>query len=197
MRPQRIVGSFRMESGYVIDRPNRAKSSSKTTRAIVALLLLVSAALMLIVIVGGWSALQGSRGVQIVYLLLYVGMAYLVSQWNRGVIPVAAALAILLLIFAAISGPEWFSRDKTGFATPESMFGSTGLESQMLGLLTFILIPIQVLLIFFSLQAFRQDWHVEIEVPKGSQKWPGAQPPRRSTRPGSRRGTTTSGARSR
>lgn len=180
-----------MENGYVIDRPNRAKASSNTTRAIVALLLLVSAGLMGAVIVGGWSALQGSKGLQVVYVLLYLLMAYLVARWSRGVLPVAAALAILLLIFAAVSGPEWFARDKDGFSTPDSLFGPGGLESQMLGLLTFIVIPVQVLLIAFTMQAFRQDWHVEVEVPKSRAKWHGAQPPRPSTRPGARRGTTT------
>lgn len=179
-----------MEDGYVIDRPNRAKASSKTTRAIVTLLLLASAGLMALVMFGGWSALQGDKMVQIVYLLLYLGMAYLVVDWNRGVLPVAAALAILLLIFAAVSGPEWFARDKSGYETPDSVLGATGLESQMLGLLTFIVIPVQVLLIFFAMQAFRQDWHVEVEVPKGTAKWPGARPPRRNTRPGARRGTS-------
>ncbi len=37
-------------------------------------------------------------------------------------------MAILLLIFAAVSGPEWLDRDKSGFSTPESIFGSAGLE---------------------------------------------------------------------
>ena len=32
-------------------------------------------------------------------------MAFLVARWNRGVLPVAAALAIIMLIFAAIAGP--------------------------------------------------------------------------------------------
>jgi hypothetical protein len=178
-----------MEDVYVIDRPNRAKAASKTTRAIVAVLLLVSAALQLVVILGGWSALQGSTSLQLVYALLYVLMAYLVSRWNRGVLPVAAALAILLLIFAAVSGPEWMARDKSGFRTPDSIFGSTGLESAVLGLLTFVVIPVQILVIAFVAQAFRQDWHVELEVPKSRALWPGAAPRRIVERPGARRGT--------
>lgn len=181
-----------MEDGYVIDRPNRAKASSKTTRGIIVVLLLASAGLMGLIVFGGWSALQGSKFNQVAYLLLYVGMALLVARWNRGVLPVAAALAIILLIFAAISGPEWFDRDKTGFSTPEMIFGGAGLESQVLGLLTYLLIPVQILVIAFAAQGFRQDWHVEIEVPKSRAKWPGAAPRRVSTRPGARRGTTTS-----
>jgi hypothetical protein len=156
-----------MEAGYVIDRPNREKASSKTTRAIVVGLLLLSAALMLIVMLGGWSALQSGAVLQLVYVILYVGMAYYVAQWNRGPLPVAAALAIILGIFAVIAGPEWFQRDKAGFSTPDSVFGSTGLDSATLGTITLLLVPVQALLIFFSMQGFRQEWHVEVERPVG------------------------------
>lgn len=151
----------------MIDRPNRAKASSKSTRATVVFLLLVSVVLMLIVIVGGWSVLQGAKAVQISYVVLYLGLAFYIGRWNRGALPVAAALAIILAIFAAVAGPEWLARDKDGFATAESLFGTSGLESSVLGLITFVLIPIQILLIAFAAQGFRQDWHVEIEVPKG------------------------------
>lgn len=151
----------------MIDRPNREKASSKTTRAIVVALLLISAALMLVVMLGGWSALQSGAALQLAYVVIYVGMAYYVGQWNRGPLPVAAALAIILGIFAVIAGPDWFQRDKAGFSTPDSAFGSTGLDSQTLGLITLLLVPLQALLIFFSMQGFRQDWHVEVERPVG------------------------------
>lgn len=151
----------------MIERPNREKASSKTTRAIVVGLLLLSAALMLIVMLGGWSALQSGAVLQLVYVILYVGMAYYVAQWNRGPLPVAAALAIILGIFAVIAGPEWFQRDKAGFSTPDSVFGSTGLDSATLGTITLLLVPVQVLLIFFAMQGFRQEWHVEVERPVG------------------------------
>ncbi|MBS1870372.1 MAG: hypothetical protein JSS99_11985 [Actinobacteria bacterium] len=156
-----------MEPGYVIERPNREKASSKTTRAIVVGLLLLSAALMLGVMLGGWSALQSAAALQLAYVIVYVVMAYYVAQWNRGPLPVAAALAIILGIFAVIAGPEWFQRDKTGFSTPDSVFGSTGLDSATLGTITLLLVPLQALLIFFSMQGFRQDWHVEVERPVG------------------------------
>lgn len=151
----------------MIERPNRAKASSKTTRAIVVFLLLASAAVMLLVILGGWSALQGGQGLQLIYVAIYLLMAYYVARWNRGPLPVAAALAIILAIFAAVAGPEWFARDKTGFATPHSVFGTTGFESGVLGVLTYLLIPLQALLIVFTMQGFRQDWHVEVERPVG------------------------------
>lgn len=151
----------------MIDRPNREKASSKTTRAIVVGLLLLSAVLMLIVMLGGWAALQSGAVLQLVYVILYIGMAYYVAQWNRGPLPVAAALAIILGIFAVIAGPEWFQRDKAGFSTPDSVFGTTGLDSATLGTITLLLVPVQVLLIFFAMQGFRQEWHVEVERPVG------------------------------
>jgi protein-S-isoprenylcysteine O-methyltransferase Ste14 len=144
--------------GYVIEHPNRDKASSKATKAVVVLLLLASAALMVIVTVGGWDALVGAKALQIAYILLYIGMAYLVTRWNRGILPVSAALAIILLIFSAVSAPEWFDRDKEGFTNP-------ALDESILGLLTFILVPVQVLLIGFSMRGFQQAWNVEVERP--------------------------------
>ncbi len=151
----------------MIERPNRDKASSKTTRAIIVALLLISAALMLVVMLGGWSALQSGAVLQLAYVVLYLVMAYYIGQWNRGPLPVAAALAIILGIFAVIAGPQWFQRDKAGFSTPDSIFGTTGLAADTLGVVTLLLVPLQALLIFFSMQGFRQDWHVEVERPVG------------------------------
>ena len=139
-----------------IERPNRKKASSKASRAVVILLLLASAALVLIVTIGGWDALQGAKLLQIAYIIIYLGMAFYVARWNRGVLPVAAALAIILLIFAAVAGPAWFERDKTGFTDP-------ALDSSLLGLITLLIVPVQALLIVFSMQAFSQEWNVEVE----------------------------------
>ena len=145
-----------------IEHPNREKASSKATKAIVILLLLVSAVLVLIVTVGGWSALEGAKALQIAYIVVYVVMAFYVARWNRGVLPVAAALAIVLLIFAAIATPAWFDRDKSGFAQP-------ALDSDLLGLITFLIVPVQLLLIAFAMRAFSQQWNVEVERhPDGS-----------------------------
>src|SRR3954454_2315292 len=142
--------------GVVIDRPNRDKASSKATKAIVVLLLLVSIGLMLIVCIGGWPALEGAKAMLIAYIAVYLILAFFCARWNRGVLPLAAALGIVLLIFAAIAGPEWFARDKTGFTDPN-------LDESVLGLITLLLIPVQVLLIGFSMQGFSQEWHVEVE----------------------------------
>jgi presenilin-like A22 family membrane protease len=144
------------EEETYLDRPNRRKASSKATKAIVALLLVVSAAIMVIISIGGWSTLEGAKPLQIAYILIYLGMAFLVMRWNRGVLPLAAALAIVLLIFAAVSGPAWFDRDKTGLTDP-------ALDESILGLLSLILVPIQILLIGFALRGFQQSWNVEVE----------------------------------
>ncbi len=144
--------------GYVIEHPNRKKAGSKLTKFVTVLLLLASAGLVLIITIGGWEALVGARFLQIAYIALYVGMAYLVLRWNRGILPVVAALAIILLIFAAVSAPEWFDRDKEGFTDPT-------LDESILGLLTFIIVPVQVLLIGFAMRGFQQAWNVEVERP--------------------------------
>src|SRR4051812_47277262 len=100
----------------VIEYPNRDKAASKATKAVVVLLLLVSAALMIIVTIGGWDKLQGAKPIQVAYIALYFICAFYIARWRSGLLPVAAALAIILAIFAAVSGPEWFDRDKAGFA---------------------------------------------------------------------------------
>ena len=55
-------------------------------------------------------------------------------------LPVAAALAILFAVVAAVAGPAWFDRDKAGFEDPT-------LEPSVLGLLTIVLVPVQIMLI--------------------------------------------------
>ena len=144
------------ERGYRIERPNRAKPASKATKAVVLMLLLISAGLVLIVTVGGWARLAGAQTVQLFYIAVYLVMAFYVARWNRGVLPLAAALAMILGIFASIAGPAWFDRDKTGF-------DDRALDEDVIGLLTAILVPVQILLIGFAMQGFSQQWSVEVE----------------------------------
>ncbi len=141
----------------VLVHPNRDKPESKATRAVVILLLLTSALLILVVTLGGWSQLQGMQIVSFLYAILYIVMAYFVARWNRGVLPVAAGLAILFAVVAAVAGPAWFERDKAGFDNP-------ALEPSILGLLTIILVPVQLLLVAFAMRGFQQQWSVEVEV---------------------------------
>jgi hypothetical protein len=150
-------GIVNLVADTVLVHPNRDKAESKATKAIVVLLLIASAALILIVTIGGWSELQGAQIVSFAYALIYLGMAFVVSRWNRGVLPVAAALAILFSVIAAVAGPAWFDRDKPGFDDPT-------LDPALLGLLTLILIPVQLLLAAFAMRGFQQQWNVEVEV---------------------------------
>ncbi len=151
-----------MADDVIIEHPNRHKATSKATRAVVILLLLASVGLFLIVTIGGWSALVGAQSLQIFYIGVYVVMAYYVARWNRGVLPVAGALAIVMAIFAAVATPSWFSRDQTGFTDP-------ALPAALLGTITAIIVPVQVLLLAFSMRGFQQAWNVEVERhPDGS-----------------------------
>ena len=90
------------DPGVRIEHPNRAKAASKLTRWIVVVLLLVSAFLVTVVTIGGWDVLQGAKALQVAYIVVYVVIAFFVLRWSRGVLPLAAALAIVLLIFAAV-----------------------------------------------------------------------------------------------
>ena len=148
--------------GYELWRPNRAKSENKVTRVLVAIVLLISAALILIITLGGWERLQGPTvgAMAILWAVLYIVFALLVLRWNRGILPVAAALAIILAIFAVIAAPAWFARDKAGLDSP-------ALPEEFLGLLTFLVVPVQLALIAIAMIAFNQNWHVEEERPVG------------------------------
>jgi hypothetical protein len=144
-------------SDIVIVHPNRQGAEAKATKFAVILLLLASAAVTAIITIGGWSKLEGAQLWAIFYIIIYVVMAVLVAQWNRGILPVAAALAILFAVVAIVAAPAWFDRDKAGFADP-------ALPPGLLGLLTAILVPLQVLLIAFAMRAFSQKWNIEVEV---------------------------------
>jgi hypothetical protein len=104
-------------------------------------------------------------------------MAYFIARWQRGVLPLAAALAILLGVVAAIAVPGWFDRDKAGYA-------DATLPAGLLGLLTLVIVPLQLLLIAFAMRAFTQQWNVEVEMSEdeyrqrhgGAGQGPGYQP---------------------
>ena len=117
---------------------------------------------MIIITVGGWERLLGAS-VAVMTLLwagLYILFAFLVMRWNRGLLPVSAALAIILAIFAAIAAPEWFARSKDGLDSP-------ALPEDLIGLLTLIVVPVQLLLVVVAMIGFNQEWQVEEERPIG------------------------------
>jgi hypothetical protein len=87
-------------------------------------------------------------------------MAYYVAKWNRGVLPLAAGLGVILGVFAAIAvfgSGNWFDRDYRGY-------DQSGLPPSLIGLLCIVLLPVLFLLIAFSMRAFSQKWNIEIEM---------------------------------
>ncbi len=156
------VGELR--PGYELWRPNREKAGSITTKFVIALLLLATAVIAAIITIGGWSLLKGGGGMGIVcaiYALLYAFFAFLVARWNRGILPVAAALSMILAIICMVGADSWFARDKAGF--DEAM-----LPSSLIGLLVVILGLLQLVVIAAVFYGFSQNWHVEEERPIGS-----------------------------
>jgi hypothetical protein len=142
--------------GTIITHPNRDKAVVQATRATVVLLLLISAGLILIVLIGGWSLLDGMIPIQIAWIAADLVLAFTAARWNRGALPIAAVLAVLMAIFALVAGPGWFDRDKSGFAQPT-------IDAGLLGLFTLLIVPVQILLVAFAMRGFKQGWNVELE----------------------------------
>jgi FtsH-binding integral membrane protein len=156
------VGEVR--PGYELWRPNREKAESITTKFVIVFLLLATAALAIIVAISGFSLMSGGTGmaiVSLIYGLMYAFFAFLVARWNRGILPVAAALSIILAIFCAVGAESWFARDKSGF--------SHGLiPVTLIGLFVVILALVQIVVVVVALYGFNQEWHVEEERLIGS-----------------------------
>jgi presenilin-like A22 family membrane protease len=143
-------------AGVIVTHPNRGKPAVQATRMTVVLLLIVSAVLILIVTIGGWSTLEGDIPILLAFAIVYLLMAFFAGRWSRGVLPMAAALGLLLLVFAMVAAPSWFARDKAGFAEP-------ALPASLLGVITLLIIPVQILLIAFAMRGFSQGWNIELE----------------------------------
>ena len=139
-----------------IEHPNRHKSASKTMRVVIIVLLLISTALIGLVTFGGWKVLQGVVVINIAWMLIYLLFAFYIARWNRGVLPVAAAMAMIMLIFAIIAVPSWLDRDAVGYTQP-------AIDASVLATITAIIIPVQALLLIAAMQGFRQEWNVEVE----------------------------------
>jgi uncharacterized membrane protein len=157
-----MVGEAR--PGYELWRPNRAKASSQLTRFVLMLLLIVSIVLMLLVVLGGWSLLTGGAMwgvISLLIVLVYAVLTIMVGRWSRGAITISVALAVLMLIFSSIGFESWFARDKADFA-------EAALPSDLIGLLVFLMIPVQIAVAVIASIAIRQEWHVEEERPIGS-----------------------------
>ena len=110
------VGEVR--PGYELWRPNREKPESITTKFVIVLLLLATAAIAALVTIAGFSLMTAAAAWDIIcmiYAVLYAFFAFLVARWSRGILPVAAALSMILAIFCAVGADSWFARDKAGF----------------------------------------------------------------------------------
>jgi presenilin-like A22 family membrane protease len=151
-------------SDIIVTHPNRDKPVVQSTRATVVLLLLVTVGLLLLITVSGWNVFQSAVPIQIAYIVIYLTLAFFAGRWNRGVLPVGSALAVLLAIFALVAAPGWFERDKTGFEAPNY------LNASLLGLLTLLIVPLQVLLVIFAMRGFQQGWNVEVERPSSGER---------------------------
>jgi hypothetical protein len=167
--------------GYVVIHPNRDKAICKLTKLIVVGLLIASVVLMVILTVGGWSKLQGMKPVNFIWSAVYLVIAYYILRWSRGLLPIAAALAVLLLIIAVISGfglagTSWFDRNHHGFGAAQSLFGGNGLSTDVLGTITLLLIPVSMALVVFAMIGFAQSWNVELEVPEEEARRRGSKP---------------------
>ena len=147
-----------MADDVVIEHPNREKAASQATRFMVLVLLLASAFVIALITLTAWDQLLGARAIQVALIVLYLVLAWQVVRWSRGVLPVSAALGIVMLVFALVSVPGWFERDKPGFTEP-------ALPADVIGMLTALLIPLQLLLIVFAMRGFQQAWNVEVEHP--------------------------------
>ena len=146
----------RRARGVVVTHPNRDKPVVQSTRLVVILLLLVTIGLLLVNTIGGWKVLQGALPVQLAFIVVYILMVFSAARWSRGVLPLAAALGILLVIFALVAAPSWFERNEAGFAQPL-------LNAGFVGVVTLLMIPVQMLLVAFAMRGFNQGWNVEVE----------------------------------
>jgi lysylphosphatidylglycerol synthetase-like protein (DUF2156 family) len=156
------VGEVR--PGYELWRPNREKTESVTTKIVTVILLAATSIIAIIIAITGFSLMSGGTGMGImtlVYGLLYAFFAFLVLRWNRGILPVVAALSMILAILCAVGADSWFARNKSGFE--EGLIPVT-----LIGLFVIILALLQIVLVAVSLYAFNQEWHVEEERPIGS-----------------------------
>jgi hypothetical protein len=156
------VGEVR--PGYELWHPNREKANVVTTKFVVALLMLATAAISALIAIFGWSLLDGggSMGaICLIYAGIYGLFCYRVTRWSRGVLPVAAALSMILAIFCAVGADSWFARDKAGFE-------DALVPVPLIGMLVLILLVLQLILIVACAIGFNQDWHVEEERPIGS-----------------------------
>jgi hypothetical protein len=159
-----------LKPGYVITYPNREKSSSQATKLLTAAVLVLSALVILLMTFGGWSKMEGLMPLDIIWCLVYLVMAWYVIKWARGLLPIAAALGALMLIFTVIAlagytGVAWSDRAGTGYGAIHSVFGGGGFSADTMNVLVVVVALTQVALIVSAMRAFGQGWNIEYEIP--------------------------------
>ena len=167
--------------GHAVINPNRDKALCKLTKLIIFGLIAATVVLMMVLTIGGWTKLQGMKPVNFAWSAIFVALSVFVLRWARGLLPIAAALAMLLLIVAVIAafgldGTSWYQRSHTGFAGAGSLFGGGGLSNGVLGTVTVLLIPVEIALIIVAMIGFAQGWNVEVEVPEEEARRRGSKP---------------------
>lgn len=135
--------------------PNRGKASSQLMRLVVAVVLGISIALMAYIAVKGWDLLDGAKGLIPVFIAIYVVFILRLLAWSRGVLPLAAAFAIITAIFGGTAVQAWYQRDQTGYRDA-ALSGD-------LGFVTILFIASQALLIVVAIIGFSQNWQIEVE----------------------------------
>jgi hypothetical protein len=110
--------------------------------------------------------LQGAQVVSILYIIVYLTMAFFVLRWSRGVLPLTASLAVGLGVFSMIAAPGWFDRSGPNYADP-------GMPADLLGVLTIVIAIVQVILVVASMIGFQQKWNIEVEEHAGDAGFPG------------------------
>jgi hypothetical protein len=144
---------------YVPVNPNRHRAESKATRTAIILLLVLSAILTAVVAIAGMPVASGMHLFTFVFVGLFLGMAYYVIKWSRGVLAMAAAFAVLFALLSIVAASGWFQRDQSGFAEPL-------LPAAVIGLIVVVLVPVQLLLVAFAMRGFNQGWNIEVPVPE-------------------------------
>ena len=147
------VSVGKVRPGYELWRPNREKAESVTTKVVITFLLLATSAIAVLIAIGGFSLMSGGTGmavVALVYGLMYAFFAFLVARWNRGILPVAAVLSMILAILCAVGANSWFARDKAGFE--EGL-----IPVSLIGHLVVVLALLQIISMVAILYGFNQN----------------------------------------
>ncbi|MGE4425946.1 MAG: hypothetical protein AB7G37_05775 [Solirubrobacteraceae bacterium] len=140
----------------IVTYPNREKASSQVTRLAVVVVLLVSTLLLAWQTKRGWDLLEDAKQLHFVFMAVNLIFMIQVLRWSRGVLPMAAAIATFIGIFAFVSIGSWYSRDAVGFREQAL--------SADLGLLTQVILGVQVVVVLVTIFAMSQNWQTEVEV---------------------------------